>query len=148
MENLNGALAFKGTLDIDDFKSLNDRRGHAAGDHLLRSAGYIIKESFGKEHCYRYGGDEFLVIREIDDEFDKEGIIERINEVVEAIGEVVYDDEPLNVHFSAGYVCGKPENVNSLRDMLRKADERLYKAKHLGKNLCVGDKDEPLIIKN
>ena len=49
-------------LDLNDFKLINDTRGHEEGDRVLQEIGKLLSDTFGKEHCYRYGGDEFLVI--------------------------------------------------------------------------------------
>ena len=49
-------------LDLNDFKLINDTCGHEEGDRVLQEIGKMLSDTFGKEHCYRYGGDEFLVI--------------------------------------------------------------------------------------
>ena len=49
-------------LDLNDFKLINDTRGHEEGDRVLQEIGKLLSDTFGKEHCYRYGGDEFLVV--------------------------------------------------------------------------------------
>ncbi|MER2055958.1 MAG: GGDEF domain-containing protein, partial [Clostridia bacterium] len=47
---------------MDDFKRINDTHGHEEGDRVLREVGKLLSDTFGKEYCYRYGGDEFLLI--------------------------------------------------------------------------------------
>ena len=49
-------------LDLNDFKLINDTRGHEEGDRVLQEIGKLLSDTFGKEYCYRYGGDEFLAI--------------------------------------------------------------------------------------
>ena len=49
-------------LDLNDFKLINDTRGHEEGDRILQEIGKLLSDTFGKDNCYRYGGDEFLVI--------------------------------------------------------------------------------------
>ena len=49
-------------LDLDRFKSINDTQGHKAGDKALAETGALLLKHFGSDFCYRYGGDEFLVI--------------------------------------------------------------------------------------
>ncbi|MBQ9618171.1 MAG: diguanylate cyclase, partial [Oscillibacter sp.] len=49
-------------FDLDNFKGTNDTYGHAVGDFVLKSTGRFLREAFGDAHCYRYGGDEFVVI--------------------------------------------------------------------------------------
>lgn len=55
------ALAF---IDVDDFKLINDRFGHLAGDDVLREVGRVLRRGVrdGVDHCYRIGGDEFAVL--------------------------------------------------------------------------------------
>ena len=49
-------------MDMDDFKRINDTHGHEEGDRVLREVGKLLSDTFGKEYCYRYGSDEFLLI--------------------------------------------------------------------------------------
>lgn len=53
-------------LDLDNFKSINDKFGHAEGDIALGKAGILLKRAFGKFFISRYAGDEFVVILETD----------------------------------------------------------------------------------
>ncbi len=73
-----GYLAF---LDIDNFKLINDNKGHIAGDEVLRKLGCILQENFGGDHLVcRWGGDEFIIFF-----FDKIELLD------EAIGQVTKD---------------------------------------------------------
>ena len=49
-------------VDIDYFKQVNDTYGHQAGDEALKLVAEALKQEFGDQYCYRYGGDEFLVV--------------------------------------------------------------------------------------
>ena len=49
-------------LDLDNLKTINDTYGHEAGDRALQETGMFLANTFGSNCCYRYGGDEFLVI--------------------------------------------------------------------------------------
>ena len=51
-------------MDLDNFKLLNDKKGHAQGDKLLVLFSERLVQSFGQENCYRIGGDEFVVLLE------------------------------------------------------------------------------------
>lgn len=53
---------FVAMVDLDDFKSINDTHGHEAGDRVLTATGRNLNEIFGHDHCYRFGGDEFLIL--------------------------------------------------------------------------------------
>lgn len=118
-------LAF---LDLDDFKAMNDSKGHAFGDKVLATVGKALADNFRTCNCYRYGGDEFLIVGE--------------NETVEAFT-ASWDKarkalEASNIHFSGGYVYGVPETIPELRGMIMQADEMLYVAKQGGKNQFMG----------
>lgn len=107
-------------LDVDDFKGVNDTHGHEAGDELLERLGTTLTELYGKEHAYRYGGDEFLVITPVDRE-----------RLTGQLGELVARMQPIGI--SGGYVLGTPRTIGELRHMMHKADEALYASKRAGK---------------
>ena len=117
-----------GFLDIDDFKSLNDTQGHAFGDRMLTSVGKALTDSFRTSNCYRYGGDEFLIIAQNEAEEAFKAGCENAKKQLEAA----------HIHFSGGYVCGAPQTVPQLRGMIMQADEMLYAAKESGKDQFLG----------
>lgn len=121
-------------LDIDSFKEINDDLGHEAGDEALVSVSSILIELFGKEDSYRYGGDEFLVIR---DGMTNEAFQELARELKRRMGNLRLGEASLPILFSAGCVYGTAEHSNDLRLMIRHADNRLYEAKNQGKNQIV-----------
>ena len=122
-------------LDVDDFKSINDQYGHDKGDIALEQTGKLLINTFGANHCYRYGGDEFLVICpgiELD-EFHRKAESLMGNRPVIDVG-----NDTIQVSYSIGYSQGKPNDESTLRNMLILADNRLYQAKRRGKNEIVG----------
>ncbi|MCR4580598.1 MAG: GGDEF domain-containing protein [Treponema sp.] len=113
--------------DIDDFKSYNDTYGHNFGDDLLIKFAKILQDSFGKEHCYRYGGDEYLIMVP---EISEEDFCKMIDNCMTTInGEF---------HFSGGYSAGLVTTQADLHSFINKADENLYKSKGSGKNKVIG----------
>ena len=122
-------------LDLDGFKELNDRFGHSAGDYVLRRMSRALADVFGGEYCYRFGGDEFLVILPDVSEGDFLGRLERMKQSVRGID---LEGKDATVHFSAGYVHGVCELSYDLRLMMHQADSNLYDAKGLGKDCYVG----------
>ena len=114
-------------LDIDDFKQINDLHGHGAGDRALEETGRCLAETFGRSHCYRYGGDEFLVIAPglSDAEFE-----DKLRSVTAEPLELPVKDGKIDIVYSYGYVQGKADAGYPLRDMISQADERMYAHKH------------------
>jgi diguanylate cyclase (GGDEF)-like protein len=125
-------------LDLDNFKILNDTNGHAYGDKILAATGRCLSESFRTSNCYRYGGDEFLVISEnvTSEEFEDSCV--KVRQGLGVLGE--------NVSFSGGYVSGVPEDIPELRTMIMQADEMLYDAKSAGRNCFRGGLFDPCFI--
>jgi diguanylate cyclase (GGDEF)-like protein len=119
-------------LDIDDFKNINDRYGHIAGDKVLIFIANILKKTLRDgDKIFRYGGEEFIIIlNRIDDELCKK-ITNRLLNLVRG-NKLIYKGEGLRVTMSIGttrYVKGDtPDSIIS------RADKALYKAKKSGKN--------------
>ena len=113
--------------DVDDFKIHNDTYGHEHGDDVLESFSHHLIRSFGSESCYRYGGDEFLVVCRED---SLESFMMNLEKCRHAIGDAF--------HFSGGYITGIPHAFEDFKNMIIHADENLYKAKQNGKNQVIG----------
>ena len=111
-------------LDINDFKQKNDTYGHDEGDRVLVETGKLLSETFGEDHCYRYGGDEFLVI--VPDIPEAE-FLEKLGSMKQK-GSVLMGDS--KVSFSAGYVHELLKDPDMLRELISKADDRMYEEKH------------------
>ena len=129
-------------MDVDNFKKVNDTYGHKTGDLVLSSLGEALNVEFGAEHCYRYGGDEFLVVGA---DMDPEDFGRRLRKLTNKLSERLRQEEQLNVTFSAGYVFGRAEVPGELQLMQRHADRKLYEAKRVGKNRCLGERFRPSI---
>lgn len=113
--------------DIDNFKKLNDTKGHHMGDQVLKQVAQIVKEETEDSGiCGRYGGEEMVVLV-TDPEVDAAGLSERIRSRVET--ETI-------VTVSMGYSLLK-KGVNA-EELIKQADEAMYKAKTTGKNKVVG----------
>lgn len=118
-------------LDLDDFKTVNDRYGHARGDELIESAGQILKESIRKEDIvFRYGGDEFCVW------LFGDGGREDIEEIAERILENAAAEESGLLSFSIGATLVQRWETD-YHQPLERADKALYEAKEEGKKKCV-----------
>ena len=110
-------------LDLNDFKLINDTRGHDEGDRILQEISKLLSDIFGKEHCYRYGGDEILVI--IPDISSSE-----FNEKLEALKQ---NKPKINgtarADFSIGFVRALLKDSDTLRTLISTADEKMYESK-------------------
>lgn len=115
-------------LDIDGFKAVNDRGGHAAGDDALRLVARIIREAVRDDDCCaRLGGDEFLIVLlDVDDSATTARIIERITTLVEGLRPLGSADETrIGISTGIGRVTGGHSTVEAMRD----ADTDLYRHK-------------------
>ena len=123
--------------DIDNFKEINDTYGHISGDVALQALSGLITGTIRHlDVLGRYGGDEFMMILPETDKERASQVIERLRHKIEK------DDIPLpnglRVKITASLgVAVFPEDGYFSDDLLVKADERLYKAKRLGKNKVV-----------
>ena len=115
-------------LDLDNFKEINDTKGHMHGDAILATVGKVMTESFRTSNCYRYGGDEFLIVTENGNEDEFQASYENTKKHLDAAG----------IQFSGGYVYGVAESVQELRNMIMQADEMLYMVKKDAKNRMNG----------
>jgi diguanylate cyclase (GGDEF)-like protein len=124
------AIAF---IDLDSFKVINDNYGHIAGDEFLQKISKQLKLSLrGSDTLARIGGDEFVaVIDELDETTDSHVILSRLLE--SATREVDIDGKLLRVTASIG-VTFYPQKNCSPDQLLRQADQAMYKAKQLGKD--------------
>lgn len=118
-------------FDIDDFKTINDRFGHIAGDHVLRKICACVQRVISPDTLFgRIGGEEFAVF------FCGEGpegarrVSERIRLCI-AEERMLYDRQSIAVTISIGIASGQGP---SLQPLYQRADRMLYQAKALGKN--------------
>ena len=118
-------------FDIDDFKRVNDSKGHVFGDKVLRDVAKIIKNSVrDTDLAGRYGGEEFMVVYTHTDLAKAKAITDRIRQRVE---EFAFGDA-LRITISGGVKQYAGEDVMAL---IHGADQNLYKAKKHGKNLVI-----------
>jgi diguanylate cyclase (GGDEF)-like protein/putative nucleotidyltransferase with HDIG domain len=116
-------------IDLDDFKSINDRYGHPIGDQVLQRLADLLREQFGADHTYRIGGEEFAVVMSGVDAKDAYPALERLHHV---LWETEFEHGE-QVTVSVG-IAGFPESSGDRDELLRVADGALYWAKNHGKN--------------
>jgi diguanylate cyclase (GGDEF)-like protein/PAS domain S-box-containing protein len=120
-------------IDLDGFKAVNDRYGHALGDELLREvAGILGRHVRRSDVISRIGGDEFLVCyADVDDGFDATAAAERLVEAISGIGAI--DGHPVTIGASIGGVSTALDERVSLEALVDAADRLMYQAKTRGK---------------
>jgi len=120
-------------IDLDHFKRFNDRRGHAAGDELLRNAAQAWQRQLRPTDLLaRYGGEEFTLVLPACDEMQAEHMVERLQPLV-----------PERQTFSAGIAVWN--GFDNPQELLSAADRALLQAKRGGRNRVVVSGREPQI---
>ncbi len=125
--------------DIDDFKQLNDRFGHAAGDELLTRIAQILVDCVrDSDLVARYGGEEFVILALNCDLTSSEQLAEKVRTAI-AESSFILDDSlrPLRVTVSVGVATFR----GNRKRFFQRADEALYRAKSQGKNCVVVEED-------
>jgi diguanylate cyclase (GGDEF)-like protein len=119
-------------IDLDFFKSINDRFGHLAGDQVLRRVVDLIRKcSREADAIGRYGGEEFVLLLQSADEGAGARLVERIRSAI--AGADWTDIGPgLNISVSCGIASVRP--TDTVDDVLARADKALYEAKRSGRN--------------
>ena len=115
-------------LDIDHFKEVNDRLGHVLGDEALKDASSILKGSIRKgDFLARYGGDEFVILTDIDNEQTLRMLYLRILEHARVFNET--QNRPYAIHFSAGSAVYHPESGLDEQKFINSVDALMYRNK-------------------
>jgi diguanylate cyclase (GGDEF)-like protein len=126
--------------DIDHFKKVNDTYGHPTGDEVLRRVAAILKASGRKiDICARYGGEEFAIVLEAT---DREGARQLAERIRNEVGQQTFQSSkgPFKATLSLG-IATYADDAREKADLIAKADQCLYAAKHGGRNrtVCYAD---------
>ena len=127
-------------FDIDDFKLYNDQYSHIGGDYCLKGIADCIRKAFPSPALdfYRYGGEEFLLCLEVNDEKEAISAIERVRLEVAKLNISAPKGAPCEyVTISVGGVFVDELEGKDFNEIIKKADEYLYVAKRSGKNISV-----------
>jgi len=122
-------------LDIDRFKSINDRFGHAVGDRVIRDVARIVAAACGSARPFRIGGEEFVLLAPGRRAVEALALVERLRARLARTPLLREADEAF-VTFSAGIACW-PSEADALDALLALADARLYAAKSAGRDRTV-----------
>jgi diguanylate cyclase (GGDEF)-like protein len=117
--------------DLDGFKQLNDRYGHASGDEALVAFANVLVESLRQpDDAFRIGGDEFAVLLAEATEDDARQVVARAETL---LGKLAAGGQPWAANLSASFGCAAcPEDATDAQTLFRLADEALYDAKRNG----------------
>jgi diguanylate cyclase (GGDEF)-like protein len=123
-------------IDLDGFKPVNDRHGHAAGDHVLRVVAERVRGTIrSSDLAARLGGDEFVVALPLAQQ-QGAGIVERVSTALRATicEPILFNGQLLRVTASIGAACS-PADGDSAEALLHAADQHMYQHKRDGKTL-------------
>ncbi|ABE53824.1 diguanylate cyclase [Shewanella denitrificans OS217] len=128
-------------IDIDNFKQINDKYGHPAGDKVIQHIAHLLKNALRETDCAgRYGGEEFSAVLAKTNATDALQFTERLRTQIEA-SEVSYKDQKIKVTVSLG-INALHSGMGSSSSWLSGADKALYQAKQMGRNKSVIYTDE------
>jgi diguanylate cyclase (GGDEF)-like protein len=132
-------------IDVDHFKSINDRYGHPAGDAVLQVVARVLRERFrSTDGVFRYGGEEFLVMMP---GTSLHLAVEILNALRLALAQTpipLSDDPSKVVHCTVSIGVAQHHPPQVLNDLISLADRMLYHAKRSGRNCVMADYNRPV----
>lgn len=132
MEQTGGLTLFM--MDLDDFKSVNDRYGHPCGDHVLMETAERLRTVFSEAlGLGRIGGDEFSAI--FSRPLDREKVMALADQAIHSLEEICWQGCPIGVRCSVG-VCVCTDPNLTYQEIYSQTDRMLYLAKKEGKGRC------------
>ncbi len=124
-------------IDLDDFKKINDTRGHLFGDRVLKEITETVNMSIRDGDVLgRYGGEEFMVVMPGADSEVAKTVAERIRKSISRVS-ISEDETGVRVTVSVGVATFRGEGKTDALRLVDDADKKLYKAKNSGKNKVV-----------
>lgn len=132
-------------FDVDHFKHYNDTHGHLEGDRALQTlVRLVLRRLRPDDFLARYGGEEFcLLLRDVDGPTATR-VCERLRQSISDFGFPFEHQQPLGDFTVSMGLALAPAEGKSPQTLLKLADDRLYEAKHLGRNRLVGGSDASL----
>lgn len=124
-------------VDVDNFKSINDRYGHQIGDICLKKIAHTMRAELRSDDIIgRYGGEEFIIILPDTSESNGNDIIARIRKSIESIAMPCFDNS-LQLSASFGFITIRKDSTLMVDEIICSADKALNLAKQTGKNKVV-----------
>ena len=122
-------------MDIDFFKEINDAHGHAAGNRALKELSILFKKCVRESDIlFRYGGDEFIALLDPCDLLTATAVAERIRQTVMQYDFLKKTKHPVRLTISIGIALW-PQHARTKKDLIEAADQAMYQAKKLSRNL-------------
>jgi diguanylate cyclase len=122
-------------LDVDHFKTVNDEYGHNGGDAVLKGlANLLLQAMRSYEKCYRYGGEEFVILVEVQHLDDIKKIIERL--MVKIRSETFFY-EGRKIKITVTFGVAQAQEGCSLESIVELADKAMYHGKQNGRDVCM-----------
>ena len=133
-------------IDVDHFKSINDRFGHQVGDKVLRELAQLLQSGIrSMDYAARYGGEELAIILPEVDQPKAREMAERLREVVENYRMVIDGSHEARVTISVG-IAAFPIHGKTPQALFKAADRAMYKAKQQGRNqVCTAEREQSRI---
>ncbi|MAE21177.1 MAG: GGDEF domain-containing protein [Pseudomonas sp.] len=126
-------------LDLDHFKKVNDEYGHSMGDKVLKDAVTAMTGCIRQtDMCFRYGGEEFLILLSSADQSGALRIAERVRM---GIGQLQFEHSKGDLQVTASIGSATLQVSDTLEELISRADSALYMAKDQGRNRVISDLD-------
>ncbi len=116
--------------DINRFKHFNDKYGHAIGDEIIKATAGVLKNEFGSDTVYRYGGDEFVLV----DDTELGLFEDRLERVKSALGRLTIDGVEEKITCSFGVAQSNVSSRDDFDKLFREADSKMYAEKKADSN--------------
>jgi diguanylate cyclase (GGDEF)-like protein len=121
-------------LDVDHFKQVNDTYGHQRGDQVLTAVASLLRQHLRQyDVAARFGGEEFALILPHTQLSQAMDVAERLRTAVESLS-LADGLQDIKLTVSLGGAAFPGGNVKSIDDLIREADDALYRAKRAGRN--------------
>ncbi len=128
-------------IDIDNFKTINDSKGHCVGDFVIKKVSEILKErSRETDIVFRYGGDEFAILLTNTDYAGAMIYSSSIQKLIENY-KFIRGDDIIRVTVSNGIASFLEDNIEDEKELVKFADKAMYHAKSYGRNRSICYKD-------
>lgn len=114
-------------IDVDNFKVINDKYGHQTGDEAIRNIGRILRNTASKnDFVARYGGDEFIIMREVDSEKDVVSFLDHLENNI--LNHTIDQKLPYKLDFSYGYSFYE-NDTDTVDSLFARMDKAMYESK-------------------